>query len=457
VICRDAPGIVVAAVLWLTVWAPPAEGQGTFLDAVRDLAASNFHLPTANAPRPTPNSQRPTPHVQAALARLKAALEEWDRGITALESRVARGLRGADRERAFQLHVELGLAYRQRGRLDQALRQFDSAAALQPGASDVHLLRALTHEAAGNHAEAGRAFRMAWSRNADNPVKAYLALTRTSTLETAERDRARSVLRQALQRTLSNGSRSKQAPFLVLDALPDTLSPAPVVGDAALAGLFEALADGRLEDAVAAADQASARSAPAARESPLAAFERARTYEAQGQLTEARQAYAAALDGTLAGRHVLYVGIGRLAQVDGDLNAAIESFRHAVRLNPNNPLAHRELAAAYAAAGRSDEAFAELVAALLIDPGDADSMAAVGQLLLDDDQASEAVAVLRSALAVSPTRLETHYALAVALSRAGRTEEAARQFDRFERLSREALELRRREVTGQAGPDIPGR
>jgi hypothetical protein len=49
-------------------------------------------------------------------------------------------------------------------------------------------------------------------------------------------------------------------------------------------------------------------------------------------------------------------------------------------------------------------------------------------------------------------RLETHYALAVALSRAGRPEQAARQFERFERLSRERLERRRREVSGQAAP-----
>jgi hypothetical protein len=41
----------------------------------------------------------------------------------------------------------------------------------------------------------------------------------------------------------------------------------------------------------------------------------------------------------------------------------------------------------------------------------------------------------------------------VALSRAGRAEDAARQFERFERMSGQALEHRRREVTGQAAPD----
>jgi hypothetical protein len=54
---------------------------------------------------------------------------------------------------------------------------------------------------------------------------------------------------------------------------------------------------------------------------------------------------------------------------------------------------------------------------------------------------------------VKADRHETHYALAVALSRAGRREEAAREFELFERFNQRALEERRRIMAGQAGLD----
>jgi Flp pilus assembly protein TadD len=120
-----------------------------------------------------------------------------------------------------------------------------------------------------------------------------------------------------------------------------------------------------------------------------------------------------------------------------------------VRLSPNQAALRRELAAALVAASRFEDGFVELVAALLVAPDDAELLAAVGQLFLDTDRAPEAIAPLRRALVVKPDRYATHYALAVALSRAGQAEEAAREFDRFDRLSRQALEERRRGVAGQ--------
>jgi tetratricopeptide (TPR) repeat protein len=438
--------VTSAAVLWLAVYPPRAEAQAAFLDIVRELAgtATASGITTADDLK-----LRPT----AAHARMKTALAEWDRAIKMLESRVAREVRDAGDARAFQLRVELGLAYRQRGRLEDALREFDAAATAQPRASDVHVLRALTLDAAGNTSEAGRAFRTAWLREATNPVKAYFALRPTSALDAAERQRAVKVLRDAFERTLTNDKLARGAPFLVLEPVPDSLSRTPVVGDARLAGVFARLVEGKFDDALTALDASSSTAGGPDNDSPLAHFERGRAAEIQGRQTDARRAYTAALAGALTGRHVLYVAIGRLSQVEGELDAAIEAFGHAVRLNTNDPVIHRELAGAYLEAGRIDEAFAELVAALLIDPRDVDAMAAAGRLFLDQDRASDAVTVLSRAVEVSPNRAEAHYALALALSRAGRAEDAARQFERFDRLSREALEHRRREVTGQATPD----
>jgi Flp pilus assembly protein TadD len=197
--------------------------------------------------------------------------------------------------------------------------------------------------------------------------------------------------------------------------------------------------------------------APRAPSGVEGALARAAAAEADGRLGDAVREYTTALTATLTGRHVLHVGLGRLFQVQGQFDASIEAFSHAARLSPNNPTIRRELAAAFVAAGRSDDAFVELVAALLIAPEDAESLAAVGQIYLDTDRPAEAIPVLQRVLAVRANRYETHYALATALSRVGRTADAAREFERFDRLSREALAARRRSVAGDTGPPEPSR
>jgi tetratricopeptide (TPR) repeat protein len=437
---RSPAVVATCAALIVAGYPTDAAAQTGFLDAIQELAAIHADEGPADV----------TGRRTSVLVRMKDALAEWDRNLATLERRVARDLSGAGAGRAFQLHVELGLAYRQRGRLDDALREFDSAAKARPDASDVHLLRALTLEAAGRDSDAGRAFEAAWRRDPANPIKAYLSATRSEDLDAADRERARKVLSDALRRILSTNDSPRGIPFLVLDPVPDTLARAPVVGNAAVAGVFALLAQGRLDDAVAAiGTRTVGRFADA---DALHQFERGTAEEVEGRHTSARQAYAAALSGTLSGRHLIDVAIGRLAQVEGDLDGAIAAFREAARLHPNDPVIHRELAGAYAAAGRIDEAFAELVAALLIDPRHVAALTMVAQLFLDTDRTEDAIAVLSTAVERDPNSAEAHYGLAVALSRAGRADEAARQFERFERVSGEALERRRQQATGRAAP-----
>jgi tetratricopeptide (TPR) repeat protein len=211
--------------------------------------------------------------------------------------------------------------------------------------------------------------------------------------------------------------------------------------------LFSLLANGRLDDAAAALEAVGP--AAAGPDDSSMRIDRAGNHERGGRLTDARREYAAAIEGTLAGRHALYVGIGRLAQVEGDADAAVDAFENAVRLHPNDPALRREFGAALVGAGRFDDAFAEFVVALLIAPDDAEVLAALGQMYLDTDRAQEAIAPLRRALAVKAERYETHYALATALARAGRADDAAREFQAFDRLSRQAMQNRRRVVAGQ--------
>jgi tetratricopeptide (TPR) repeat protein len=407
--------------LGLTGGARPVEAQeSAFRDAVRDLAA-----------KPTDRS--------VAQKRLALALSEWDRQLANLRPQGDEFLR----------HHMLGLAYHQRGRLSEALREFDAVLALQPTrafASDIHVNRALTLEAAGKAVEASEAYRMAWAGDVTSPRKAYVALQR-GRLDDEAATQARGVLRDAYMRAV-NGDDRFEAPFIrTNEVVPDTFSPLPIAGDGQLDRVFALIAAGKLDEATAALGDDRPASSPD--DSARARIARGGVAEREGRLSDARREYAAAIEGTLSGRNALYVAIGRLAQVDGDSEAAIDAFEQAVRLNPNSPVLRRELGSALLAGGRFEEAFTELVAALLIAPKDAEVLAAIGQLFLDADLAAEAITPLQRALAVKADRFQTHYALAVALSRTGRTDEAKQEFERFERLSRQAIDERRRTVAGQ--------
>jgi tetratricopeptide (TPR) repeat protein len=322
--------------------------------------------------------------------------------------------------------------------------------ALQPTpsfASDIHMDRALALEAIGNAGEASEAYRLAWAGDVTNPGKAYVALRR-GRLDDEATARARGVLRNAYTRALDGDDRFPD-PFVprLFDVIPDTFSPLPIAGDGPLDRVFALIAAGRLDEATAALQDNGP--APSPDDSARARIARGGIAERAGRLAEARREYAAAIEGTLSGRSALYVAIGRVAQVDGDSDGAIDAFAQAVRLNPDSPVVRRELGSALLAGGRFDDAFTELVAALLISPKDVEVLAAIGQLFLDSDRAQDAIAPLRRALAVKADRFQTHYALAVALSRTGRTDEAKQEFERFERLSRQAIDERRRTVAGQ--------
>src|SRR4051812_37047797 len=232
---------------------------------------------------------------------------------------------------------------------------------------------------------------------------------------------------------------------------PPALPPAggilagPVVGNASTGPAFALLASGNYSEALA---QLSAVTPDGGRtlDGPLLRFAQAQEDEKENRIAEARQGYVAALAGTLAGRSAIYVAIGRLSQVEGDLPGAVDAFAHAVRLNPADQTVRQELASAWAASGRVDDAFAELVAGLLVNPANATLHAAIGQLRLDADHPADAIPAFMRALQLNPAGYEVRYALAHALTRVGKLEEAATQLAMFESARREMLERRRHDI-----------
>jgi tetratricopeptide (TPR) repeat protein len=389
-------------------------------------------------------------------ARIDVALSAWDKHLKANEDRIRQSLRSAPDLRAAQLHIELGVLYRVRGRLADAVREFDASVRLRPSGSDVRVLRALTFEALGRPADAARSFDDAWTLDPRNAAKAYYVASRPD-IDTAARGKARGFLLSVMASPAASGfSRTSAAPppstpaFPVLDAIPDSFGRTPIVGDDTTGDAFALLADGKYKEAVAALKRA--RAVPVRRDSPRLHLARGQAAESLNHVPDARREYEASLAGALAGRSIILIAISRLAQVDGDQAGAIDALTRAARLNPNDSLVRHELSAALAAGGRTDDALMELAAALVIDPRDAQAYAAIGQLELDAEHNAEAVAAFTRALELAPNGYELRYALSTAYSRLGNTAEASKELELFDRARRAALEERRRVIATEAAP-----
>jgi tetratricopeptide (TPR) repeat protein len=149
----------------------------------------------------------------------------------------------------------------------------------------------------------------------------------------------------------------------------------------------------------------------------------------------------------LVGKGELYRALAGLAQLHLDDATAIGLLERAVRMTPNNAAAHKALARAYVENGHEVEGYAELVIALLLDPGDVETLTALGRWHLTAEQSAPAVDALERAVGIDPgNRLAVH-ALAGALMRAGRAAEGKLRLQESERLQAQAIEDDRRGKT----------
>jgi len=169
-------------------------------------------------------------------------------------------------------------------------------------------------------------------------------------------------------------------------------------------------------------------------------------YDRLNRLADARREFALAAPGAVAGRAQFFTKIGQLATTAADIPGAVEAFARSVSHDPNDADAHRRLAGALLLQDLNDEVFVELVAVLLIDPRDAGAYAGIGRIHLNAGRYDEALLSLRRAIELSPDYADARYALATTLMRVGKTEEAAREFERVQQSQRRELEDRRRKM-----------
>ncbi|MGB5517807.1 MAG: tetratricopeptide repeat protein [Gammaproteobacteria bacterium] len=111
-----------------------------------------------------------------------------------------------------------------------------------------------------------------------------------------------------------------------------------------------------------------------------------------------------------------------LAQQNGNMQAALPRFQHALKVDPDYQAARYRLAQVYLDLKRLDQASA-LFESLLEDPAYAAAAHnGLGQLMAIKQDHDQAVDHFRQALALEPTATQIHYPLALSLRTAGRTD-----------------------------------
>src|SRR5687768_8804186 len=123
------------------------------------------------------------PALLAALDAMEAGVAQWDGAVAKVESGFAASIAGAPADRAARMRTALGSVYLDRGRIADAIEQFDAAAKLDPQFGDAQFLRALALQAAGRQDDAAAASRLAWERSGSSPANAYLLLASSATTD----------------------------------------------------------------------------------------------------------------------------------------------------------------------------------------------------------------------------------------------------------------------------------
>ncbi len=104
--------------------------------------------------------------------------------------------------------------------------------------------------------------------------------------------------------------------------------------------------------------------------------------------------------------------------------SAVSLWQDCVEKAPGKARPHNNLAIALLAAGRSDEAAAELKTALKLDPGNVEALRNLGAAYEKAGGVEQAISQYRVALQGNPDNKYAHYNLAVAYSKQGKTDEA---------------------------------
>lgn len=298
------------------------------------------------------------PRLTTQLAAMSTALERWDGEIRDADRELRSRLTSADdAQTQLQIHTLLASRYLERGRLTEAVREFDADIEIDPKRAAFHRLKGLVLQAMSRPAEAAGAFRTAWLLDPADPLNSYRLIEQRSAQTTPEEiERALGTLAD-LERGLIRRERpGATAPFPNLGGIIDDAAGGMAFVPAAYATGFSFILQGELDRGVAELRAAIATDPlltdPASRSEPMV---RGMTALRQGVVASAIEHLETAVAGAPDSSEAHRV-LATAYSITGDIARSIQHLRDAVRLNPRDERSRLALAQLFAVVGRNAEA-----------------------------------------------------------------------------------------------------
>jgi tetratricopeptide (TPR) repeat protein len=284
------------------------------------------------------------PQLTVQLDALAAALKQWDQDVLAAEATLRPRLDKGDAQTRLQVHTLLASLYIDRGRFDDALREFDEDLRIDAQRAVFHRYQGLIHQAQGRPAPAADAFHATWLLEPADPQNAYRLIAFRSALTTpAETDRALAAL-ATVERELIAGQRPRAtAPFTSLAGIVDDAGGGMAFVPAAYARGFTLVSKGEF-DAGAAALRAALAADPLVIDAASNAETSRRGAAAlrQGLVADATSGFTSTVAAFPASSEAHRL-LGTVYGVAGDITRSLQSLREAVRLNPANERSWHQL------------------------------------------------------------------------------------------------------------------
>jgi tetratricopeptide (TPR) repeat protein len=293
-------------------------------------------------------------------------------------------------------HINLGVAYLNRGRLDEAAFQLEEAIRIHPGSAEGHSALASVR---------------ARQEKPEEALELYRAALRL--------DPASSETHREMGRLLLELGDATQAQVHLREAS----ALAPGDGDI-LSDLAATLAqEGRFEEAIARFQEASRSASDPARLQRNWGAALLRQGDMAGAAEHLRETVRLDPDDGDA-HYQLGLALANMNQLDD----AYGHFERSLELSPGRAEAHYSLGLVLARLGNLDRAAEHFRESLSLDPRNAEAQYSLGLIHASRGDFEEAVACYRRALAVIPDYAEAHNSWGVALASLGRLDEAMKQF-----------------------------
>jgi protein O-mannosyl-transferase len=300
-------------------------------------------------------------------------------------------------------HINLGIAYLNRGRIEDARRELAKAIEIHPGAAEAHAGLAAVHSAEGR---------------AEDALESYRAALRLDPGSSSTHREMASLL-------LARGDTSQ-----ALVHFREASALAPRDGDALVDLAVGLSREGRH-------DEAEAKFAEASR----LAVDEARLHQnwgavlmERGEFDEAAKHFEKALalrpEYAAARFSAAEIAMRRL-----DFAKAAEHLHEIVRIEPGNESAQFQLGLALANGGNLDEAYASFEKARSLNPDRAETRYSLGLVLARLGDLDRAMEHFRAAIAIAPESPEAHYSLGLALAGKGELEAAVASYERAVELA----------------------